>query len=483
MLYTPEENQQNRLTTTDARGKRIYLYPADVKGRFRSYRGVTQAILILLFLALPLLHWHGEQLFLLDIAERRFHFFGLVLWSHDAPMLFLLFIGIALSIAFVTAIWGRLWCGWACPQTVFVEGVYRRIERLIEGSPRTRQELDRGPWTAKKIFKKTLKYTLFLLVSLVITHSFLAYFVGAKKILPMMLAAPSDNWTSFLVIAFSTAIILFDFAWFREQFCTIMCPYGRFQSVLMDTQSLIVGYDAKRGEPRRTVPAVLPQGDCVNCLRCVQVCPTGIDIRKGVQMECIACTSCIDACDEVMTKLKKTTGLIRYSSEAEFQGQKIKNLRPRTYAYVALIFIAFTTLTTVLAKKELLELNILRAKDMPYQVVEQSGLSSGTDGSAAKVIINHFKIDADNQDNKNIEVLFFLSEVDKAKGFELVMVENPLQIKASSAKKMDFFIRFPSTELHSGHAKLSVLRTIQINAQPASTITKSEELSLVGPFF
>lgn len=468
------ENNQDRLTTTDAQGNRVYIYPADVKGKYRSARSFTQAILILLFLLLPWIHHRGEQLFFLDIAKRRFHFLGLVLWSHDAPILFLLFISIALSTAFVTAMWGRIWCGWACPQTVFIDGIYRAIERWMEGAPRARQELDRAPWTASKIIKKTFKYFLFLLVSLVITNSFLAYFVGSKEIFPMMLAPPTENWTSFLVIAFSTGIILFNFAWFREQFCTILCPYGRFQSVLMDTQSLIIGYDAKRGEPRRTIPPSTPQGDCVSCNRCVQACPTGIDIRKGLQMECIACTACIDACNEVMLKIKKPPGLIRYASEAEFQMKDRKFLRPRTIVYAGLLLVSLSALSLVLQKKEALAITILRGKDIPYQVVEQSTAYGNT-----KIVINHFKVDVDNQDNKEIRLLFSLQESDKQKGYELVMVENPLFINGSEAKKMDFFLRFPVNELHSGHGTV----LLRQNILPDTKNAKETELSLVGPFF
>lgn len=315
------ELHPDRLATTDAQGRRIALYPADVRGFFRRKRTQVQAILVIIFLVLPWVRINGQQALLLDIAQRRFEIFGLSLRAHNAPLLFFVFAAGAFGLFFVTAVWGRVWCGWACPQTVFIDGVFRKIERWVEGSALERRKLDAAPLSLQKFLKKFGKWSLYIFATLILTHSFLAYFVGTGPLAEMIRKNPSENWGSFLFMVFSSAVILFDFAWFREQFCTIVCPYGRFQSVLMDRGSMIVAYDVDRGEPRATPQAKALSkahnsnlGDCVNCYRCVQVCPTGIDIRRGLQMECIACTACIDACDEVMTKVKKPTGLIRYDS-------------------------------------------------------------------------------------------------------------------------------------------------------------------------
>ena len=321
MAKSEFELHPDRLSTTDEQGRRIFLHPADVQGFFRTWRTRVQAVLLLFFLFLPWVEIQGRHALLLDLAQRRFEIFGLSLRAHNAPLLFLVFAAAAFGLFFTTAIYGRIWCGWACPQTVFIDGVFRRIEKWVEGSALERRKMDKEPFTLKKLSKRSLKWTLYLAATLVITHSFLAYFVGTDKIAEMIQKPPAENWGSFLFMLVSTAIILFDFAWFREQFCTLVCPYGRFQSVLMDKASMIVAYDTSRGEPRATPQAKIiaknhntQVGDCVNCYRCVQVCPTGIDIRRGVQMECIACTACIDACDDVMTKIKKPTGLIRYDS-------------------------------------------------------------------------------------------------------------------------------------------------------------------------
>ncbi|RYG63166.1 cytochrome c oxidase accessory protein CcoG [bacterium] len=322
------ELPKERLSTTDQAGRRIHLYPASVKGYFRDRKRYVHGFLLIVFLTLPWIHVSGRQLLLLDVAHREFFFFGLHFRAHDAPLILFLLLGFTFGIGLVTAIWGRVWCGWACPQTVFIEFLFRRIERLVEGSHRAQRALDERPLDSEKMMKKGLKWFLFVVVSLGISHSFLGYFVGTRELVRMVSSSPLENWTSFLMILVTTGIIAFDFGWFREQFCTIMCPYGRFQSVMMDNHSTIVAYDLKRGEPRRgTAPSPSAQGDCVNCLRCVQVCPTGIDIRRGLQMECIACTACIDACDEVMTKVDKPLGLIRYTTERELAGKKTKNVR------------------------------------------------------------------------------------------------------------------------------------------------------------
>lgn len=272
----PFELHPERLGTIDAEGKRTFVYPADVRGRYRNRRAWMRAVLINVFLWLPWIKLRGRPLILLDIVHRHFEIFGLSLRAHNAPILVFVLAIAGFGLFFVTSIWGRIWCGWACPQTVFVEGVFRRIERWIDGSHLEQRRLAEGPWTVAKFRKRFLKWSLFILCAAVITHSFLAYFVGTDQLREMVFESPLRHWTAFLFILFATAILLFDFAWFREQFCVIVCPYGRFQSVLMDSQSLVITYDTKRGEPRHTPQlkaAGAPVGDCVNCYRCVQVCP------------------------------------------------------------------------------------------------------------------------------------------------------------------------------------------------------------------
>ncbi|MEZ4872141.1 MAG: 4Fe-4S binding protein [Bdellovibrionales bacterium] len=240
------EGQIGRPKSLDAYGSRVFQYPAEVKGYFRTRRNVVYAILIIIFLALPWIKIGGHQAILLDIPGRQFSFFGIHFWAHDAPLIFFIFAFLTLGLAFVTAIWGRVWCGWACPQTVFIDGIYRRIETWIEGSHLARRKLDLQDWNREKILKRSSKWLAFFVVSFLISHSFLAYFVGSQAIIEYVQHPPSENWTTFLIVMSFTAFLLFDFGWFREQFCIIMCPYGRFQSVLMDESSLAIVYDENR---------------------------------------------------------------------------------------------------------------------------------------------------------------------------------------------------------------------------------------------
>jgi cytochrome c oxidase accessory protein FixG len=454
------ELPKDRLSTTDEAGRRIYLYPAEVKGKYRDRRSWAHGLLIVVFLLLPWVHWNGRQLLLLDVARREFSFFGLHLRAHDAPLLLFLLLAFTFLIGLITALWGRVWCGWACPQTVFIDFLFRRIETWIEGKHRTRRALDEGPWDGNKILRKSLKYGAFLLVSLVITHSFLAYFVGSKAVFEMVSSTPSKNWTSFLVIVSTTGLILFDFGWFREQFCTIVCPYGRFQSVLIDENSVIVGYDTNRGEPRRGLREE-GQGDCVACNRCVQVCPTGIDIRRGLQMECISCTACIDACDEVMEKIKKPAGLIRYTSLAELAGKPKNRFSPRPYVYSALLLACVASLVVALGRKEFLDVTVLRASDSPYQIVSEG---------SERLVVNHFRLDISNQTGSPVRIFAELGPDTKA---ALVMPLNPIALGEGGTARADFFLKLPA-------ALVQGRKTIPMTLRYEGG-TKNLEVTLVGP--
>lgn len=448
----------NRLSTTDEGGKRVYVYPSSVRGIYVNRKKWVHGFLLLLFLILPWLKLEGRQLVLLDVAQREFYLFYLHFKAHDAPLLLLLFLSFAFLIGFVTAIWGRLWCGWACPQTVFTEFLFRRIETWVEGSPRDKRLLDQAPWTGDKFLKRSLKYFLYFFAALIFTHSFLAYFVGAENLIGMITHSPLQNWASFLVILVTTAIFVFDFGWFREQFCIIACPYGRLQSVMLGQQSLIVGYDSKRGEPRKGT-STLGSGDCISCNRCVQVCPTGIDIRQGLQMECVACTACIDACDEVMLKTKKPRGLIRYLTLEEWE-LKPSTWNIRALAYAVLLVASVGSLTFILSHKEFLEIEVLRAKGLPYEVI----------GESEKIVINRFQLEVSNQTDKeqSIKISPALHEV------ELAMAQNPTVLKPGEQKRLDFFLKAKPALLSTGSFKTNL--EIQTSDQP-----RNIEVTLLGP--
>jgi cytochrome c oxidase accessory protein FixG len=320
------------------------LYPSDAYGRFTTWRRYAAWVLIGVYLLLPWIPINGYPAVFLDLAERRFHLFGFTLAAQDAWLLFFGVTGLGFALFFLTALFGRLWCGWACPQTVFLEHVYRRVERWIDGDAPARRALRAAPPSLGKIARRAAKHGLFVIISLVVTHLFLAYFVSIPRLWLYMHEAPGEHWAAFLFVFIAAGVLYFNYAWFREQLCIVLCPYGRLQSALTDDHTLTIGYDAKRGEPRGRL-GTPDAGACIDCNRCVQVCPTGIDIRQGLQLECIGCAACIDACDDVMMKIRRPAGLIRYDSLHGLTGGRTRWLRPRTIAYGVLLLIGAVVAT------------------------------------------------------------------------------------------------------------------------------------------
>ncbi|MBI3131442.1 MAG: cytochrome c oxidase accessory protein CcoG [Acidobacteria bacterium] len=446
------------------RGKFSYVYPAEVKGRFDRIRSWAFAGLILVYLLLPWFRIHGEQALLLDVARRRFHIFGLNLWAHEAPLLFLIMGGAAFALCFITAYWGRIWCGYACPQTVFITSIFRRVERWIEGTHLQRKRLDEeGADQPMWVVKKALKWSAFTLVSVLISHSFLAYFVGTDRLRQAMTHPPTANWTLFLVMAFIAGFILVDFGWVRERLCFTLCPYGRFQTVLMDRHSLAVVYDPVRGEPRRGSVAHAT-GDCVACDRCVQVCPTNIDIRNGVQMECIACTACADACDDVMARIKKPLGLIRYDTEAGLAGEPHRTARPRPFIYLGLTVLLWGALGLLLLTRADVDIVQLRAKGATYQQV--------TDPIRGPRVINHLRFDLTNLAHRDQEVTIACA----TQGFEVISATNPVPLPRGQVAHADLFIAFPKDRLDFGKA------TATLEFREGGKLVSRQDLTLVGPY-
>lgn len=477
----------DRLATTDEKGRRIFLHPQDVSGKYRTRRNGMHFVLIVFFLVLPWIQIGGHQALWIDIGRRRFSVFGLLFWAHDAPILVFLLAGFAITLVFITAVWGRFWCGWACPQTVFIDGVFRRIERWIEGDSLARRRLDKQSWNLDKLFKRAAKWSAYLLVSLIITHSFLAYFIGTGPLLKMMQGSPAQNPGDFILMSAFTALFLFNFGWFREQFCTIACPYGRLQSVLLDDKSLVIAYDAKRGEPRKAIssisspdhspssePSAPRQGDCVNCYRCVSVCPTGIDIRRGLQLECIACTSCIDACDAVMERFGRPKGLIRYDSLVHLLSPTVQQhlhgaqsrFSIRSKIYGAILFVIASGLIYTVSQRTPVTATVVRAIDTPYQILTSQ--NGGTE------VLNHFKIHIENQSFDDQELHLSLPQEAQAAGVNFVISNIGNHLRAGDASRGDLFVRFPKHLLHFGRGSLA----LQIDA---AGFRLKKEMTLVGP--
>jgi len=362
----PPEAPGRVLSTLNEDGTRRWLRPRPAHGRWWQRRRNVAWLLMAVFLVLPYLRVAGRPAVLLDIPRREFLLFGARFLATDTLLFMLLMISTLIGIFLVTALLGRVWCGWGCPQTVYMEFLYRPIEYAIEGGPRGVQALDRQGGLPPR---RLLKLAVFGVLALLLAHTFLAYFVGVDTLAVWVRRSPVEHPTSFLVMLGTTVAVFLDFAWFREQTCLVACPYGRLQSVLLDRRSLIVGYDTTRGEPRmkgggRERPAIA--GDCVDCRMCVQVCPTGIDIRDGLQMECIHCTQCVDACDRVMVKIGRPPGLIRYGSRDGFEKRVRGWLRPRVLIYPLVLLVTGGLLVTALLTRATLDVTLLRGTGAPY---------------------------------------------------------------------------------------------------------------------
>lgn len=459
---------EERLGTTDEQGHRVYIHPEDVKGKWRDRRTYFYWFLIGLYLVLPWIHFKGKQIILLDIPGREFTFFGMSFYAHDAPLFLLVLLGFVFTMGFITSIWGRVWCGWGCPQTVFIDTIYRRIERIVEGKARQRQKLDASPMTLEKFWKKSVKWLLFTVVTLHISHSFLGYFVGARKLFWITLSPPQEHMTLFIIMLVITGIFLLDFGWFREQFCIIACPYGRLQSVMMDEHSLVVAYDTKRGEPRRGTVDREGEGDCINCYHCVKACPTGIDIRRGTQLECIACTMCIDACDEIMEKVHKEPGLIRYDTEAVLEGGESKKLTARSFIYLGAIAIVFSLLIYNVINAGKLKATFVRASRTPYKEIIIEG---------NKGVLNLYRARLDYKATDTLRVFVQVKDPTLRDKISIVTPQNPLVVHSGKSKSIVMHFKFNPNILENGHRMI----TLQFINSKNKMVKLEQGVKLVGP--
>jgi len=327
---TPEidyDDFRNSVGTMDQSGKRKWVFPRKPKGKYTNYRDYTSYFLLLLFFGLPFVKINHNPVFLLNVIDRKFFIFGQPFYLQD---FFILALGAVTSVIFVmlfTVVFGRIFCGWLCPQTIFMENVFRKIEYLIEGDRNKQMKLERQEWNAEKIRKRLIKWSVFVLISVIITNFMFMYIIGYEDVFKIITEGPADHPLKFLGMIGFAATFFFVFSWLREQVCTLICPYGRLQGVLIDKHTINVYYDFKRGENRskwrnNEDRKAVGKGDCIDCHQCVVVCPTGIDIRDGQQLECVNCTACIDACDDVMEKVGLPKGLIRYAAEAEIENQE-----------------------------------------------------------------------------------------------------------------------------------------------------------------
>ncbi|GGZ14755.1 cytochrome c oxidase accessory protein CcoG [Echinicola pacifica] len=367
------ENEKFRdsLATVREDGKRNWIYPKKITGFFFRYRTYLSWVLLAILFAGPFIKIQGKPLLLLNFFERKFIIFGQVFWPQDTHILLFLLLIFFVFVILFTVVFGRVFCGWACPQTLFMEMVFRKIEYWIEGTASQQKKLDAMPWNGEKIRKKAIKWSIFGMISILIGHTALAYLIGIEQVQQAIMHPPSENLSTFIgLIAFSAAFFIV-FTLLREQVCLVACPYGRLQGVLLDKNSINVAYDHKRGEPRgklkKSISLEENTGDCVDCGLCVSVCPTGIDIRHGVQMECVNCTACIDACDQIMDKVNRPQGLIRYASENSIMSGHQKLLTPRVKGYSVVLVVLMAAFVGLLATRKELGATITRFPGMTYQ--------------------------------------------------------------------------------------------------------------------
>ncbi|MDN5578890.1 MAG: cytochrome c oxidase accessory protein CcoG [Chryseobacterium sp.] len=440
------ETFRDSVGTMDNAGKRKWIFPRKPSGKYTNYRTIVAYFLLAVFFILPFLKINGNPVLLINVIDRQFFIFGQPFFPQD---FFILALGAITSIVFIilfTVVFGRIFCGWICPQTIFLEMIFRKIDYLIEGDRNKQMKLDRQEWNSEKIWKRSLKWSIFLIISLIITHWMFMYIVGYQEVFNMVKEGPFNNFTSFLVMIVFTAAFYFTFAWFREQVCTLVCPYGRLQGVLIDKQTINVYYDFKRGEKRSKWRKgedrkAQGKGDCIDCNQCVVVCPTGIDIRNGQQLECVNCTACIDACDEVMVKVGLPPGLIRYATEEEIENEAPFKFTGRMKAYSVVLLLMLGFLGFLLSNRGTMEAKFIKPAGSTYFV---------RDGQITN-IYNYTFLNKSNKDQ-----LVTIKIMEPAHGTVTLSTADKILLKKDQITKGTVNISFPEKEIKLSKQKVKI---------------------------
>ncbi len=457
------ETFRDRVSSVSETGRRNWVYALKPSGKWTNYRKYLAWLYLAVFFVMPFIKVNDMPFMMINLPEGKFILFSKIFWPQD---FFIFAIGMITFIIFIvlfTVIYGRLFCGWTCPQTVFMEFVFRPIEWLIEGSPAQQKKLNAGEWNSGKILKKTLKHGLYLLISFVIAHTFLAYILGIDELVKIIREPLSDHVGMLSGLVIFTLLFYAVFAFVRDIVCTTICPYGRLQSVMFDKDTMQIAYDHQRGEPRGKFKknVVRTEGDCVNCLKCVQVCPTGIDIRDGVQMECVGCTACIDACDEVMDALHFERGLIRYASENEISTGKPARFNTRMKAYTGLLGVLLVAMVFLVATRKTVDTYISRVKGQLYQEVEGGKISNLFD---AKII------------NKTREEIPLTLKLEGMDGTIKLVGSQQITLKKEAISEVTFFLEIPKDQIKKRSS------TLRIGVYQGDEKIQTVKTKFLGPF-
>lgn len=461
-----EEEFRDHIATVNEDGSRVWIHPKKPKGRFYNRRKLVSYILLILLFGAPHLRIAGEQALMFNILERKFVIFGKVFWPQDLYIFAIAFILLIVFVIFFTIIYGRLFCGWVCPQTIFMEMVFRRIEYWIEGDWTHQKKLKASPWTREKILKKTAKHVIFWLISFAIANTFLAYIIGTDELWQIQTEPVGQHLGGFIAIIIFTTIFYLVFAKLREQVCTTICPYGRLQGVLLDSNSMVVAYDHKRGEKRAKFKknedrAAVGKGDCIDCHQCVHVCPTGIDIRNGTQLECINCTACIDACDHMMESVGLEKGLVRFVSEDGIKNRTGFVWTRRIKAYTALLIALIGVMVTILVTRQDFETEIFKVRGSKYYTSEEG------------LVTNTFDVKLTNKTKKEYKIRMELIDSDG----KIRTMKSKILLKGEKEIKQRFQIAVPFSEFNDG------VRVVTVRILGNGEEISREDVKLLGPSF
>ncbi len=441
-----QHDHRAHLASVDVDGHQKRIHPTHVKGKYTSRRKLIFVFFFSLWAILPWIRIHHAPAVLFDLPNRAFYLLGERFNAKEAWLGFFVISGLAFALFVMSALWGRLWCGYACPYTVLLEGVFRPIEVWLEGNASERRKRDNAGyrnWSKSDWWIKTKKTLFFLALSSLFAHIFVAYFVPYEELFGAFIHGPKGYWTAFTWAHALTVVFYFVFSRFREQLCLAICPYGRLQGVLADQDTLIIGYDSKRGEPRGSKnnkqQELASFGACIDCKKCVTVCPTGIDIRNGAQLECVGCAACIDACDEIMTQIKQPTGLIRYDSLRGLQGETRKFIRPRLFIYLFAGLLGLSVATYAYLSNLPFHSVLLRMQGPPYQIINDD-------------VVNRFDLKLENKRSTPIKI-HLVPELPE--GLKMTLAIREIEIPATKIIHLPLFVSSQKSQ-HLNHVHFSI---------------------------